>query len=377
MSGMQVRIVASAVDIAPTAWLELAPRNDPLWTRGCLMALENAALGPRQWDYIVITINNCTAAILPTFTYAPLDLAMVVNARVKKGLGQLRRILPRFGFVQVLFCGHLLGEGRALIADWAPPSVPRALSDAVLTLSKDRRATWVIVKDLPSAELERWWPVLRGRGFFQVPGVADAVLPISWPTWPEYELTLRGNARRNLGKRRRRLTRHDGVRIETVSDYQAMAPLMIPLYEQVVARAPAVLDVWSEHSFREFARRLHQATDIDSELVACWRGDELVGFVVLLVAGRGCVALRLGLDYRVAAELELYHNLHYQAIKIATDRKCASISFGQAAHATKRQYGCRELPLTHVVTHRNPILRLILRVGLARLLHRSPQIPLM
>src|SRR4051812_6349476 len=114
VSGMQVRIVASAVDIAPTAWLELAPRNDPLWTRGCLMALENAALGPRQWDYIVITINNCTAAILPTFTYAPLDLAMVVNARVKKGLGQLRRILPRFGFVQVLFCGHLLGEGRAL-----------------------------------------------------------------------------------------------------------------------------------------------------------------------------------------------------------------------------------------------------------------------
>ncbi|MFD0566035.1 hypothetical protein ACFQ2M_31825 [Kitasatospora saccharophila] len=123
------------------------------------------------------------------------------------------------------------------------------------------------------------------------------------------------------------------------------------------------------------------AADPDSRLVACFEdapakraedapaaGREgvperarLVGFLLCLFAGDGATGARIGLDYRLAHEAALYHNLHYAAVRLALSNGSRRIRFAQTAYLPKVEMGCALVGQWHAMTHLCPLPRALLR----------------
>ncbi len=354
---LSVRIVESASEIPAEAWAALRPAADPLWSRGLFEAMEYGHLGPDRFDYLLAEAEGRILAILPTFWFSGLDLGDVLGADGRRWLAPVRRIAPRLCRIRALFAGHLLGEGRVLRDPAATASVEAALVDALVDLARARRTSWIVAKDLPDGQLSALRPALAGRGFFEVPALPDAQLALAWSSFEDYVAALRAKPRRNTRNKVRRLQRRDDLRMEIVDDFADLAPAMLPLYRQVLDRAESRLDVWTE----TFLVALSRTPSVTTSVVACWQAERLVGFLLCIFGDRNAVALRVGLDYEVSGEAALYHNLHYSGIAASIERGCVELGFSQTAYEPKLEMGCHLVPLTHAVTHTNPVLRAVLR----------------
>lgn len=354
---LSVRVVGKVSEIPRDTWEALRPAKDPLWTRGLFEAMETGGLGPDRYDYLVAESAGRIVAILPTFWFAGLDLGDVLGAQGRRLLAPLRRMAPGACRIRVLFAGNLLGEGHVLAEPEFADLVRDVLLDALMNLAGARRTHWIVCKDFPDGQLARLRPALRSRGFFEVPALPDAVLPVRWSSFEDYVTALRAKPRRNTRNKLRRLEHRSDLRMEIVSDFTGLTSAMLPLYHQVLARAESRLDVWTE----SFLRGLSHADDLTTSVVACWQDDRLVGFLLCVFDSRNGVALRVGLDYAVAGEAALYHNLHYAGIELSIARGCGEFGFSQTAYEPKLEMGCRLTQLEHAVTHSNPLIRAILR----------------
>ncbi|GAA3029683.1 hypothetical protein GCM10020000_02930 [Streptomyces olivoverticillatus] len=153
-----------------------------------------------------------------------------------------------------------------------------------------------------------------------MPSMPDTELPLGYGTFDDYLAALPAKPRRNARNKLRKFHARDDLRIEVLTDFAELVPDMLELYRQVMDRADQTLDVLDE----SFLHALQRPGGPDQRLVACFEDDRLVAFLHCLFRGEGAIGARIGLDYRLAHEARLYHNVHYAAIELAIARKCSA-----------------------------------------------------
>jgi hypothetical protein len=67
------------------------------------------------------------------------------------------------------------------------------------------------------------------------------------------------------------------------------------------------------------------------------------------------------MDYRIAHQAALYHNLHYAAVRLALEAGCRHIRFAQTAYRPKTELGCALVEQWYAMTHVRPLPRAVLR----------------
>ncbi|MCQ4042596.1 GNAT family N-acetyltransferase [Streptantibioticus rubrisoli] len=351
-----------------SVWEELAPPSDPMWARGVFSAMERGAIGPDAHAYIVVREGERITAVLPMSAFRGLRLDDVVGPRERQLLAPVRRLFPGLLRVPMLFCGNFLGSGHVLHAGPLSPRTSRLLVTAVMAYARRYRIGTVVFKDFADEELAPLRPALEREGFFTVPSLPDTELPLGYGSFEEYLAALQAKPRRNARSKIRKF--HDfqpELRIEVLAEFTHLLPAMLGLYQQVMDRADQKLDVL-DHSF---LRALSEADDLDQRLVACFEGDRLVAYLHCLFRGSGAIGARIGLDYRIAHQARLYHNVHYAAIKEAINRGCRHIRFAQTAYEPKRELGCSLVRQSYAITHLRPVPRAVLRGLLPRALNSA------
>ncbi|MGW4694620.1 GNAT family N-acetyltransferase [Kitasatospora cineracea] len=379
-TGHRAEVLRSIDQLPPGSWERLAPAGDPMWSRGVFRALERSRVGPSGYAYLTVRRGAETVAVLPLCLFRDLRLDRIVGPRERRLLAPLRRHAPRLLRVPMLFCGHLLGQGHVLAAEPLDGPAGELLVSAVLDFARRERLGTVVLKDFAGPDLAPLRAPLTAAGFFLVPSLPDTELALPADSFEQYLAALPAKPRRNARAKIRRFAARPGLRIEVLADFAHLLPAVLALYGQVMDRADQTLDVL-DHAFLATV-----AEDPLSRLVACFEGERLVGFLLclftpgaLFTAGAGAVdgdgvgdgvvagaaagatGARIGLDYRLAHDAALYHNLHYAAVRLALAEGCRHIRFAQTAYLPKVELGCALVEQWHAMTHVRPLPRALLR----------------
>ncbi|WP_037909114.1 GNAT family N-acetyltransferase [Actinacidiphila yeochonensis] len=353
----RVEVLRSIDALPPSVWRELAPPDDPMWSPAVFRAMECGGIGPDGYAYLVVRRGSRAEAVLPLCLFRNLRLDDVVGPRERGLLAPVRKVAPGLLRVPMLFCGNLLGQGHVLTAGPLTDEVGGVLVDAVLRFARTERLGTVVLKDFAEAGLAPLRAALGAAGFFSVPSLPDTELPLSAATFDQYVERLPAKPRRNARSNIRKFAAHPGLRMETVEDFRHLVPDMLDLYRQVMERADQRLDVLDAR----FLTALAAGPGPDRRLVACFDGERLVAFLLCLFSGRGATGARIGLDYALAHDARLYHNVHYAAIRLALDAGCRHIRFAQTAYTPKVEFGCRLIEQSYAITHLRPLPRAVLR----------------
>ncbi|MFJ5884364.1 GNAT family N-acetyltransferase [Kitasatospora cineracea] len=381
-TGYRAEVLHSIDQLPPGSWERLAPAGDPMWSRGVFRALERSRVGPSGYAYLTVRRGAETVAVLPLCLFRDLRLDRIVGPQERRLLAPLRRHAPRLLRVPMLFCGHLLGQGHVLAAEPLDGPSGELLVSAVLDFARRERLGTVVLKDFAGPDLAPLRAPLTAAGFFLVPSLPDTELALPVDSFEQYLAALPAKPRRNARAKIRRFAARPGLRIEVLADFAHLLPAALALYGQVMDRADQTLDVL-DHAFLAAL-----ADDPLSRLVACFEDERLVGFLLCLftpgagsgngsgdgdgpgagdgegvVAGAavGATGARIGLDYRLAHDAALYHNLHYAAVRLALAAGCRHIRFAQTAYLPKVELGCALVEQWHAMTHVRPLPRALLR----------------
>ncbi|MFD9796701.1 GNAT family N-acetyltransferase [Streptomyces sp. NPDC059070] len=356
-SGYRVDVLWRAEELPDTVWVELAPADDPMWSRALFTAMEQSSIGPEGYAYLAVRRGDETMAVLPLCLFRDLRLDDVVGPRERRMLAPLRLCLPRLLRVPMLFCGNLLGAGHVLTAVRPPHEVARLLVAAVLEFARRQRLGTVVFKDFSPAALEPLRSALEAAGFFFVPSLPDTELPLAQASFDDYVASLPSTPRRNARSKIRKFRSYGDLRLEVLDEFSSLLPHMLVLYRQVIEHADQTLDLLDA----SFFAAVHAQDGMRRRLVAAFDGERLVAFLLCFFAGSGATGARIGLDYRIAHEARLYHNVHYEAIRLALASGSSHIRFAQTAYQPKLELGCVLVEQWHAMTHVRPLPRMVLR----------------
>lgn len=350
-------VVSSVSAIPGEIWDQMAPADDPLWSWPHFRIMEQNGSGPDGFEYLLLCRKGAIVAILPAFWYRAMPLPTALHPAIDRTLDRIRRHLPRMFSLSVYFAGNPLGEGMILSDRPLEPTAAAHLMEIVEQRARHHRLSWIFFKDFTPRHSQSLMADLGDPRFFAVDGLPDASLGIDYPDFDAFVESRSANMRRNIRKRMRAFEKCADLRIETIDDFSGHTPEIRQLYETVHARARLSLDRLSPDYFAAIARDGH----IDHRFVACFSGDRMVGFILNVFRGRSGVCFRGGFDYQRSHEAGVYFVLQYESIRQAIAAGVTRLSFCQATYKPKLRLGCDLVPLQHVVTHRNPLLRPLAR----------------
>ncbi len=359
-------VVSSVSAIPREIWNTMAPPDDPLWSWSHFRIMEQNGSGPDGFEYLLLCRKGAIIAILPTFWYRAMPLPTASHPAIDRTLDRIRRLVPRAVSLSVYFAGNPLGEGMILSESPVEAAAAAHLAEIVEQRAKHHRLSWVFFKDFTPGRSQSLITGLDDPRFFAVDGLPDASLGIDYPDFEAFVDSRSANMRRNIRKRIRAYDRCKDLRIETIQDFDGYAPEIRHLYETVHARAKLSLDRLSPEYFSAIARDGR----IDHRFVACFSGQQMVGFILNVFGGKHGVCFRGGFDYQRSHEAGVYFVLQYESIRQAIAAGVKRLSFCQATYKPKLRLGCDLVPLQHVVTHRNPLLRPLARSLMPRLFAR-------
>ncbi|MCX4745801.1 GNAT family N-acetyltransferase [Kitasatospora sp. NBC_01287] len=363
-AGYRVELLRSVEELPRDLWERLAPRDDPMWARGVFTALEHGRVGPSGYAYLTLSQNDALVAVLPLCLFRDLRLDRIVGPRERRLLAPVRRLLPRLLRVPMLFCGNLLGQGHVLAPGTLGEEAGRVLVRAVLDFARREGLGTVVFKDFTPADLDPLRTALRAADFFLVPSLPDTELRFGSTSFDEYLAALPAKPRRNARSKIRKFESRTELRIEVLDEFEHLLPQLLSLYQQVMDRADQTLDVLDA----AFLAAVQGGVELRRRLVVCFEGERPVAFLLCLFAGSGATGARIGLDYRLAHEARLYHNVHYAAIRLAMADGCRHIRFAQTAYQPKLELGCELVEQWYAMTHVRPLPRAVLRRLLPRAL---------
>lgn len=267
--GYRVELLRSVEQLPLDLWEQLAPADDPMWSRGVFTALERSRVGPDGYSYLTIRQGDVLAAVLPLCLFRELWLDRVVGPRERRLLAPLRRLAPGLLRVPMLFCGNLLGQGHVLAPGALGEEASRLLVAAVLDFARRERLGTVVFKDFAPADLDPLRTALQDADFFFLPSLPDTELPLESGSFEDYLAALPAKPRRNARSKIRKFEARSELRIEVLDDFQHLLPQLLALYRQVMDRADQTLDLLDA----SFLAAVQGGVDLRRRLVVCFEGS--------------------------------------------------------------------------------------------------------
>jgi predicted N-acyltransferase len=310
--------------------------------------------------YFVIIDEYDTVCAVQPFFLLDQDLIAGASERVKTLVSAVRRVQPRFLKMRTLMVGCAAGEGHL---DGLPQSYrtnAQTLAPAILRHASDQRVSLVVLKEFPA----HYRPALTSflqSGFTRIPSLPMTRLNIDYASFDEYMVrALNSATRRKLRKNLKSAAQSDPIELSISNDVTRIIDDIYPLYLQVYERSK----LHFEKLTRDFFCKLGRAMP-DTVRFFVWRQREkIVAFTLCMLEGDAIYAEYIGLDYRVALDLHLYHYVVRDMISWAIANgykwfRSSALNYDPKLHM-------RHLldPIDLYVCHTSPLANAVLRIVL-------------
>jgi SAM-dependent methyltransferase len=301
-----------------------------------------------------------TPAGISVFARFGVHLDCLAPMPVQRVAATVRRWWPKFLEMRVLMFGIPAGVGTfdTLLLTRGDSEAGRctreALVRASLALMKREHATGAIWKELDRELLAEWQPLLDARGFVCEPSVPTVAQVVEVSTLADYEAKLRARYRRQLRANVERASA-SGLEIRLAQPFAAWAERWHPLFLQVLAHSSTRLETLGAEFFRELAR------DPMYVLNTAVLDGRLVGGALCTIDRGKLHFLYIGMDYSAARDCDLYFNLLHSVLRLAIERGCREIHWGQTSLDAKGRFGGAAHPLWFFFKFRHAWLNRALR----------------
>lgn len=311
------------------------------------------------FDYYFLILEDEAGrvrAIQPLF-FVRQNLTEGVAGRVRDAIDRLRKRFPRFLTVKTLMVGCAAGEGHLGVCHpedevWAA----EALHSCLKTFARESGAPLIVLKDFPSY----YRTSLRGlssNGYTRVASMPATRLSLHPGGFEEYVASLGRATRKNLRRKFRKTAQKALITLEVMTDVTPVVDEIYPLYLQVHARSKLHFEKLTPEYFCRLGQELPERTRF-----FIWRQEgRAIAFSLCMVHDGTIYDEYLGLDYRVAYELNLYFYTLRDILKWATARGFHTYCSTPLNYDPKLHLGCELVPLDLYVMHTsafiNPIFR--------------------
>ncbi len=368
MSMLRQTIISDMADISITDWNSFVKPEDPLWQYELFQFVTRSELGPDGFRFIIFYYEDRIAAIIPLFWFNALQLIENASAPWQAKIQMLRRAFPRLAEMPTLFCGNLIGEGHFLIASWAKDlQLAEQIFTSVYQFAREHKLRWIVFKDLNAESIRVLDSHITDSSYFSVDALPDTLLNIRDKTFDNYIDQLKKKPRQKAKKFLRDFHSNPEFHVKMLDwpnyNDNVLLPRIIELYEQVFAKAEMKLEHLTATFFKDLSCHIPR-----SKVLTLWHKDKLIAFGLGFLTEDRFVLARMGMDYEFAHEHHLYFVLHYEAIRFAINANCKEVNFCQSSYHAKLEIGCHLVPLTHVMTHTNVLIRTMMKGLIPRVL---------
>lgn len=262
-----------------------------------------------QPRYLVLRDFGGTARVVQPAFFVDQDLAISLPGFIRKSIGAVRRLFPRFLYQRILMAGCMVSDGNLgtlLSADNLEEWFPR-LDESLQILATENRASIVILKDLPANYRQL------------LPKSAESIYT-RIPSWPATEVSLQGFqsfddflqahvAKATRKSWRRKFRESDQNSGDAPITFEVKSSLteeesdgVYRLYRKVALRSELQFEVYSSTYFKILGDAIPDRT----RFFLWHRGGKLIAFTFCIVNDGTMYDNDIGMDYDVAHDLNLY-----------------------------------------------------------------------
>ncbi len=365
-SGSTLRIPQGFATVAPLAELQDCPAWREAFRDQCKDHRFYELVGTTltdTFDYFFLILEDNerqVRAIQPLF-FVRQNLTEGVAGPVRNVVDRIRRKFPRFLTLKTLMVGCSAGEGhlgtcRPEDAEW----VAKALHSCLKTFARESRAPLVVLKDF-SARYREPLRNFSSNGYTRVASMPMTRLSLQHRDFEEYVASLGKATRKNLRRKFRQTAKSAPIEFEVLTDITPVVDEIYPLYLQVHERSKLRFERLTPEYFCRLGREMPERTRF-----FVWRQDgKAIAFSLCLVHDGTIYDEYLGLDYRVAFDLNLYFYTLRDIITWSLAQGLHSYCSSPLNYDPKLHLGCELVPLDlyvmHTATLLNPIFRRALR----------------
>lgn len=351
---------ASVTEIPREAWDAFFPGDAEGWAY--YVACEEAPLAGFETSYVAAYgPDGALAAVAPVF-HTRHELYTSIGGATRRLFDAVARKFPRFlslgvtglGSAQVDRC-HI-GLDAAL-SPLQKAAALRALLHALAQSARERGHKLLAVKDLEDSLPREIGEALQNEGFAKIRSLPNAYLDLPYVSWDAF-LNARSRSDRRYFTRKERTL--DQITIEYRAEIGDLSPKLHALYEQT--RGQAKGDYGSFETLHpSYFDAVKRHCGERAQFMLCWKGADLVGFQLLMVGDRELSGKVIGMDYRVARDLNLYFININQAIRFAINHRIPHVRMGNTAYSVKMVYGARLATHWIFFKHRSSAVNALLR----------------
>jgi hypothetical protein len=316
-----------------------------------------------SFGYLVVEDGADARAIQPYFIVDQ-DLTTGAEGSIKRIVGAVRRLWPRFLRARTLMVGCAAGEGH-LDGDGASQfEIGKALARSLNRVGREMKCAMVVLKEFP-VKYRAALSVLPEAGFARIPSMPMTTLGIDHKDFDAYmaanlSAATRGKVRRKLRDAERA---RPAISMSVVRDATPFVEEIHPLYVDVFERSSMQFEKLTKEFLCEIGTRMP-----DKVRYFLWRQDNrIIAFGLCTVQGENICHEYVGFDYAVAFELNLYYRVFHDIITwaIANGYKrfySGSLNYDPKWHLRQSLY-----PIDLYVRHTNGLINMLFRRLLPRL----------
>jgi hypothetical protein len=311
-----------------------------------------------DYRYFAIKDEGGEICAVQPFFLLDQDLLAGVSPKLRGAIAAVRRLWPRFMMTRTLMVGCAAGEGHMDGSDESAVAAnARTLASVLRGIARTLGARLIVLKEFPAAYRQPLEP-FTDSGFTRIPSLPSARLNIAYKSFDEYmSKALSANMRRNLRKKFKAASRVAPIEMHLVQDITPIIDDVYRLYMQVYARSQYQFEKLSKEYFCSLGRRMP-----DRMRFFVWRQDgRIVAFAMCMVHNETIYFEYLGLDYRIALDVHLYHYAIRDLLSWAMERGLKWCSTTAVKYDPKYHLRFALEPLDLYVRHTSDLANVVLR----------------
>jgi len=316
-----------------------------------------------EFDYWYFAIRGRQGEILAIQPFFILDVDILtgVHPRFGRLIDAIRLQWPRFMFMKAMMVGCVAGEAHLDGGDDSTrAAAARTLAGAIVEHAHALRARLIVLKEFPDQYRDVLSCFVQG-GFTRIPSMPLTRLNIDYTSFDDYmQSALNSATRRKLRKKFKATEFDTSIELNVTNDVTSIVDEIYPLYLQVYERSK----LHFERLTKEYFCRLGSAMPDKVRFFVWRRGTKAVAFGVCMVHDDTMFAEYLGLDYRIALELHLYHYVFRDLVRWAIANGYRWFQSSGLNYDPKLHLRYRLKPVDLYVRHTSAIINMIMRIML-------------
>ncbi len=305
-----------------------------------------------EYQYLVLEDSTGRVRAIQPLFFVRQNVCEGVSGKVRHLVDKVQQRFPRFLTMRVLMVGCAAGESHLGVClpedkEWAAAR----LHESLKTYARNNRASLVVLKDFSAMYRETLRP-FSSNGYVRIPSMPMTRLRLNYSDFEQYLNSLGKATRKNLRRKFRKTESAAPIQLEVINDVTPYIEEIYPLYLQVHERSPLKFERLTKEYLCSLGREMPERTRF-----FIWRQEaKVIAFSVCMVHAGTIYDDYLGLDYRVAYDLNLYFYTLRDIIKWALEQRLENYCSSPLNYDPKLHLGCDLMPLDLYVTHTKPML---------------------